>query len=84
MLRNLEDSSELPSPGSTHVRVAVNGDGEASLSIDEAAYPLRVEEAITGFLLIVRTGRFVTAHARTLLVGCDMNEYRRILGCSSI
>ncbi len=25
------------------------------------------------FLLIARTGRFVTAHASTLIVGCDMS-----------
>jgi hypothetical protein len=37
-----------------------------------------------GFLLIVRTGRIVTAHALTLRRGCDTNEYRRMLGYSSI
>jgi hypothetical protein len=36
------------------------------------------------FLLIVRTGRIFTFHISTLKTGCDMNEYRRILGCSSI
>ena len=36
------------------------------------------------FLLIVRTGWIVTAHAGTLNEGCDTNEYHRILGVSSI
>jgi hypothetical protein len=35
------------------------------------------------FLLIVRTGRIVTAHTGTLSHATDMNEYRRILGVSS-
>jgi hypothetical protein len=37
-----------------------------------------------GFLLIVRTDRIVTAHVLTVRDGYDMNEYRRILGGSSI
>jgi hypothetical protein len=36
------------------------------------------------FLLIVRTERIFTTHAETLKDGCDMDEYRRILGVSSI
>jgi hypothetical protein len=36
------------------------------------------------FLLIVRTERIVTTHAQTIKSACDMNEYRRILGVSSI
>ena len=36
------------------------------------------------FLLIVRTGRIFTTHVQTLKDGCDMDEYRRILGVSSI
>jgi hypothetical protein len=35
------------------------------------------------FLLIVRTGRIVTAHTQTLQRGCD-RQYRRIHGVSSI
>lgn len=42
------------------------------------------EDPVSGFLLIVRTDRIVTAHAGTLRRGCDTDEYRRILGCSSI
>lgn len=61
-------------------------DGEATLPVDEADDPLRfeLEPRPYGFLLIVRTGRIFTAHVTTLLMGCDINEYRRILGCSSI
>ena len=38
-------------------------DAEASLPVDEADDPLRFERDAGGFLLIVRTGRIVTAHA---------------------
>ena len=37
-----------------------------------------------GFLLIVRTDRIFTAHVLKVPSTCDTNEYRRILGCSSI
>jgi hypothetical protein len=53
---------------------------EAAFSVYEADYPLR---KFWPFLLIVRTGRIVTAHVRTLRTGCDMHEYRQILGVSS-
>ena len=47
--------------------------------------PLRIESLGVGFgfLLIVRTERIFTVHERgnTCLI---VNEYRRILGCSSI
>ena len=36
------------------------------------------------FLLIVRTERIVTTHVPTLEDGCHLDEYRRILGVSSI
>ena len=36
------------------------------------------------FLLIVRTRRIFTTHAATLKNGCDVDEYRWILGCPSI
>jgi hypothetical protein len=36
------------------------------------------------FLLIVRTGRIVTDHAADLRKGCDMRQYRQILGVPSI
>jgi len=53
---------------------------EAAVAVGEADDPLR---ETWPFLLIVRTGRIVTAHVRTLRGGCDENEYRRILGVSS-
>jgi hypothetical protein len=54
---------------------------EAAFAVDEADDPLR---ETWPFLLIVRTGRVFTSHAVTLRTGCDMSEYRRILGVSSI
>ena len=39
---------------------------------------------VFGFLLIARTDRIVTVHVSTVRNGYDMNEYRRIHGCSSI
>ena len=50
-------------------------------------HPVGIEHDMTrtgSFLLIVRTGRIFTTHIPTLKDGCDTNEYRRILGCSSI
>jgi hypothetical protein len=77
---------KLPSARRPSALVAVNRDGEASLSIHEAGNPARIERKHRpdGFLLIVRTGRIVTAHADILNRGCDINQYRRILGVSSI
>ncbi len=43
----------------------------------------RFDSGAEPFLLIVRTGRIFTAHVFNLLMTCDMNEYRRILGVSS-
>ena len=54
---------------------------EATFAVDEADDPLR---ETWPFLLIVRTGRIFTFHVSTQSSGCDMNEYRRILGVSSI
>jgi hypothetical protein len=54
---------------------------EAAFAVDEADDPLR---KTWPFLLIDRTGRIITLHAETLKKGCDMNQYRRILGVSSI
>jgi hypothetical protein len=65
---------------------AMNRDGETTLSVDEPNDPVRfeLEPRPCGFLLIVRTGRIVTVHVDTLKKVYDMNEYRRILGVSSI
>ena len=60
--------------------VPEDGDTEAAFSVDEADDPLL---DTWSFLLIVRTGRIFTAHVFNLMMVCDMNEYRRILGVSS-
>jgi hypothetical protein len=61
-------------------------DAEAAFTVYEPNNPLGIEHDLRNgsFLLIVRTGRIFTAHGAILRKGCDMNEYRRILGCSSI
>jgi hypothetical protein len=58
-----------------------DGTAEAALAINKTHGP---SAELESFLLIVRTGRIVTAHAATLRTGCDKGEYRRILGVSSI
>ena len=64
---------------SSSARVPLDCYVKRALAIDEAS-----EVSIQSFLLIVRTGQIVTAHARTLRRGCDMNEYCRMHGVSSI
>jgi hypothetical protein len=54
---------------------------ETAFAVDKADNPLRV---YWPFLLIVRTERIVTTHVPTLEDGCHLDEYRRILGVSSI
>jgi hypothetical protein len=81
------------------ITLTTDRDVEAALSVDEPRDVVtHVERDLIQpgwrpgpFLLIVRTGRIVTAHVpvhlsmfRTLRRGCDTNEYRRILGVSSI
>ena len=56
---------------------------EAAFAINESGDVIRSQESSRPSLLIVRTGRIFTAHALNLLMLCDMNEYRRIHGCSS-
>ena len=70
----------LDLPAEPAARVANYRDRETALAVDEADSPLLDPWP---FLLIARTGRIFTAHAPTLKTGCDMNEYRRILGVSS-
>jgi hypothetical protein len=64
----------------------VHGTEKGPFPVNEPDDPTWIEreDGTFGFLLIVRTGRIVTAHIRTLRRGCDMSEYRRILGVSSI
>ena len=68
MLVHVEDGMELPSPGGTGVRVAVDRDAEASLTVDEATDPSGIELSVEpcSFLLIVRTDRIFTAHVGDL------------------
>jgi hypothetical protein len=65
-----------PTPG-----VPDHRDREAPFAVDKADDPLL---STWPFLLIDRTGRIVTAHGNILRRGCDMNEYRRMHGVSSI
>jgi hypothetical protein len=68
-------------PPATHALVALNRATETAFPVDEADDPLL---DAWPFLLIVRTGRIFTAHVVNLMMVCDMNEYRRIHGVSSI
>jgi hypothetical protein len=88
-LRHVE--READSPWHAPIALSTDGDVEAPFSLDEprdvmtyvfgdAIQPRWMREP---FLLIVRTGRIVTAHVGTLSRTTDMNEYRRILGVSS-
>jgi len=77
-LHDYESRLYLPPTG--HAFVPLDWTAETTFSVDEADDPLLESWP---FLLIVRTGRIVTAHALTLLIGCDTNEYLRILGVSS-
>jgi hypothetical protein len=82
---------EADSPWHEPIALSTDGDVEAPFSIDEPRYVVTYVfgDAIQPrwmrepFLLIVRTGRIVTAHVGTLSRATDMNEYRRILGVSS-
>ena len=66
-------------PPERTARVSHNADGEATLAIGHADDPLL---ETWSFLLIVRTGRFVTVHPVKIRPECD--EYRRMLGVPSI
>jgi len=89
-LRHVERQRDAP--WQSTITLSTDRDVEASLSIDESGDPVAqvMWDSIqpvrgTGpFLLIVRTGRIFTAHAFTQTNGCDMDEYRRMLGVSSI
>jgi hypothetical protein len=89
-LRHVERQRDAP--WKSTVTLSTDWDVEASLSIDESRDPVAqvIWDPIqpvrgTGpFLLIVRTGRIITTHVGTQTDGCDMDEYRRILGVSSI
>ena len=86
VLVDVEDRLKLPTPVSVHHRTAMNRNGEATLTVHKTSDPVGIEHKTRNgsFLLIVRTGWIFTAHAGTLCNRCDVNEYHRILGCSSI
>ena len=86
VLVDVEDRLKLPASVTMHHRTSMYRDRKATFAIHKSNNPVGIEHvARTGsFLLIVRTGWIFTAHAETLQRGCDMNEYHRILGCSSI
>ena len=71
VLVHLESSLNLPAKRAPHVRIAVYGDGEATLAVNEPHDPHRIElkSRHQSFLLIVPTGRIVTAHRFTLRRG---------------
>jgi hypothetical protein len=71
----------LTLPTQSHNCIPLDRAAKAALSIYEADDPLLDSWP---FLLIVRTGRIVTAHVITIERGCDTNEYRRMLGVPSI
>src|SRR2546423_1129620 len=70
----------LDLPARTAQRVTHHRDREAPFAVDEADGPL---VSTWPFLLVVRTARVVTHRRFTVRRWCD-NEYRRILGFSSI
>ncbi len=88
VLVDVEDRVELPPVRRFGEGVPVYRHRETSFTVDESHDPARIElehSRRRGFLLIVRTGRIFTVHVVTVIVGCDIqDEYRRILGCSSI
>ena len=86
VLVDVEHRLQLPPSMSMHHRISMHRNREAAFAVHKSNNPVGIEhDARTGsFLLIVRTGRIFTTHVDTLRNGCDMDEYRRILGCSSI
>jgi hypothetical protein len=68
-------------PARTTRVVSKDWNAEAAFAVDEADDPLR---ETWPFLLIVRTGWIFTNHVSTLRNECDVDEYHRILGVSSI
>ena len=86
VLIDMENRLELPASVSAHHRTSMNRNREATLTVHKTNNPVGVEHKTWNgsFLLIVRTGWIFTTHDATLETGCDVDEYHRILGCSSI
>ena len=76
----------VPTIGGFRQVVSVNRHRKASFAVHKPDDPPRIHRYEFGFLLIVRTGRIVTAHALNIGLAYDgsVGEYRRILGGSSI
>ena len=68
-------------PAKRHRPIPEDRAAKTAFPIHETSNPSAVPES---FLLIVRTERIVTTHVPTLEDGCHLDEYRRILGVSSI
>jgi hypothetical protein len=83
VLIDLEDGSNDEPTAVADSWMRPDAHTEAAFSIHESRYPVGVKHHLRSSLLIARTDRIVTTHVETLRRGCDMNEYRRILGCSS-
>ena len=55
--------------------ITVYRHGKASLAVDKADDPVRIEfRNLLGFLLIVRTGWIFTAHHTVIPKGCDKDQ----------
>ena len=86
VLVDVKDRLELPTTMPVHHRRTMHRDGETTFAIHESNDPIGIEHGTRtrSFLLIVRTGRIFTFHVTISTKRCDMNKYRRILGCPSI
>ena len=64
VLVDVKHRMDLPSSRLPDIRIAVNRDGEATLSVHVAHDPVRIELSSrpSSFLLIVPTRHIVTAH----------------------
>jgi hypothetical protein len=87
VLVHVEGGLDLPAAVTVHERISMHCHGEAPLSVHEPNDPQRIKlhTRLCGFLLIVRTGRIVTfPWLAPYEKGVTVDEYRRILGVSSI
>ena len=82
MLIDLENRSDDTPTSVSDCWMRSDAYAEATFSINESDYVVGVKY-LRSSLLIARTDRIVTTHVTTQSSRCDMNEYRRILGCSS-
>ena len=83
MLGDCEHSPNHISHAVGNRRMWTDAYTEATFTIDETHDVVGVQEFSRPSLLIVRTGRILSAHVFNLMRVCDINEYRRIHGVSS-